>query len=194
MKLIPLCLGIFMACSVCAEEIDATNLRTFGTNENTLIYVFTSPTCPHCATYQKEILPMLKQNFADKNLAQIKMVDMPADKKTLRAIQLGRCMTSEQYAEYADSVYQNQAYWAYGKNPDEALKGYALAAGMPEKMQQRCLMNPKLSRSIMSQAENLSQMYHVTGLPTTVVVKGTQVKTIVGSGDTALSDIEQAVQ
>lgn len=192
MKLIPLCLGMFMACSVCAEEIDATNLRTFGTNEKTLIYVFTSPTCPHCATYQKEILPVLKQDYA--NLAQIKVVDMPGDKKTLRAIQLGRCMTDEQYAKYADSVYQNQAYWAYGKNPNEALKGYALEAGMPEKMQQRCLMNPKLSRSIMSQAENLSQMYRVTGLPTTVVVRGSQVKTIIGSGDTVLSDIERAVK
>lgn len=194
MKLIPLCLGILMAGSVCAEEIDATNLRTYGQNENTLIYVFTSPTCPHCATYQKEILPVLKQDYADKNLAQIKVVDMPGDKKALRAVQLGRCMTNEQYAKYADSVYQNQGYWAYGKNPNEALKGYALEVGMPDKQQQRCLMNPKLSRSIMTQAENLSRMYQITGLPTTVVVQGSQVKKIVGSGETVLSDIGQAIQ
>ncbi len=194
MKIIPLCVGLLMAGSVCAENIDATNLRTYGENENTLIYVFTSPTCPHCATYQKEILPVLKQEYADKNLAQVKVVDMPGDKKALRAIQLGRCMTGEQYAKYADAVYQNQAIWAYAKNPDDILKGYATESGMPAKAQQRCLMNAKLTKSIIAQSGNLSQMYHITGLPSTVVVKGLQSKTIVGSGDTVLSDIQKAVK
>ena len=177
-----------------AEDIDATNLRTFGDNKDALIYVFTSPMCPHCATYQKEILPVLKQEYASKNLVQIKIVDMPGDKKALRAIQLGRCMTDEQYAKYTDSVYQNQVYWANGKNPDEALRGYALEVGMPAKMQQRCLMNPKLTNAIMTQAENLAQMYHITGLPTTVIVKGNKIKTISGSGEMALSDIKKVLE
>ena len=102
---------ILMGSAAFAASVDTEKLRTIGSsNNNALIYVFSSPSCPHCAAFHTDILPALKEEVAVAGLAQIKLVEMPGDPRALKAAVLGRCMTDEQYAPYMTSVYKNQTF------------------------------------------------------------------------------------
>lgn len=176
------------ACSVSAGEIESMQLRTFGQDNPALIYVFTSPSCPHCACFHDKIMPTLKTAFAQTGLAQIKVVDMPYDARALRATQLARCMNDDAYEHFMDAVYANQAIWGYGKNPDVILKEYATEVGMTEQDITICLDNNALKERIVEQRDNLADLYRVRGMPTTVVVKGVKSASFSGTDEKEILD------
>ena len=192
MRLWALLMGVFLACGVRAEPvINAEKLRTFGTNSSNLIYVFTSAGCSHCAAYHEMILPTLKSRFADTGLAQIKIVDMGYDVRSLAAAKLGRCMTDTQYEAFMTKAYQNQGDWAYQGEYEDKLKAYATEAGLNKKSQERCLKNRHLEDTILDQRNNLGQLYRITGTPTTVVVQGVRQKTFVGADPMIIPEVEK---
>ena len=192
MRFLTLLLSLVLTFGVRAESVvNAEKLRTYGTNSSNLIYVFTSAGCSHCAAYHEMILPTLKSRFADTGLAQIKIVDMGYDVRSLAAAKLGRCMTDTQYDIFMSKAYQNQGEWAYQGEYEEKLKEYADKAGLNKKSQERCLKNRHLEDTILDQRNNLGQLYRITGTPTTVVVQGVRKKTFVGADPTIIPEVEK---
>ena len=192
MRLWVLLLGMCLAFGVRAEPVvNAEKLRTYGTNSANLIYVFTSAGCSHCAAYHEMIFPTLKSRFADTGLAQIKIVDMGFDVRSMAAAKLARCMTDSQYEIFMTDAYQNQSEWAYGGDYEKKLKGYANKAGLNKKSQERCLANRHLEDTILDQRNNLGQLYRITGTPTTVVVQGVRQKTFVGADPMIIPEVEK---
>ena len=182
------CLGALVAQA--APTVNAEQLRTFGTNSANLVYVFTSPSCPHCAAFHEDIMPTLIKDLADKGVAQIKVVDMGHDVRSIGASKLARCMTNEQYTRFMTDVYKNQNDWAYGKDYEKTLKGYAGKAGLNAKSQERCLSSESLEKTVLEQRNNLAQMYRVRAMPTVVVVQGVKRKTFVGADPEIIPEIE----
>jgi len=192
MRLWALLLGIGITIGAQAEPvINAEKLRTYGTNSSNLIYVFTSAGCSHCAAYHDMILPTLKSRFADTGMAQIKIVDMGYDVRSVAAAKLGRCMTDSQYETFMTKAYQNQEEWAYQGGNQDKLKEYATEAGLNKKSQERCLKNKHLEETILEQRNNLGQMYRITGTPTTVVVQGIRQKAFVGTDPMIIPEVEK---
>ena len=177
-----------------AGTVDAEQLRTYGTNSANLVYVFTSPACPHCAAFHREIMPTLIKDLADTGKAQIKVVDMGHDVRSVGASKMARCMTNEQYDHFMDQVYKNQSEWAYGKDYEKKLKGYAGKAGLNTKSQERCLSSLSLEKTVLEQRNNLAQMYRVAAMPTVVVVQGVKRKTFVGADPKIIPEIEALFQ
>lgn len=163
---------LLWAGSVSAGEVEPMLLRSFGQDNAALIYVFTSASCPHCAFFHDQIMPLLKKEFVQTGRAQIKVVDMPYDARAFQAMQLARCMDETVYARFMDQVYANQAVWGYGQNPETVLKAYAVDAGMSQKASDVCLADKALTARIKEQRDNLADLYRVRGMPTTVVVAG----------------------
>ena len=169
--------------------VNAEQLRTYGTNSTNLVYVFTSPSCPHCASFHEDIMPTLIKDLADTGKAQIKVVDMGHDVRAIGASKLARCMTNEQYGRFMKNVYQNQSDWTQGKNYEQTLKDYAGKAGLNAKSQERCLSSASLEKTVLEQRNNLAKMYRVRAMPTVVVVQGVKRKTFVGSDPKILPEI-----
>ena len=186
------CLGAFGAQA--EPTINAEQLRTYGTNSANLVYVFTSPSCPHCAAFHEDIMPTLIKDLADTGLAQIKVVDMGHDVRSVGASKLARCMTNEQYARFMTDVYKNQSDWAYGADYEKKLKGYAGKAGLNTKSQERCLSSESLEKTVLEQRNNLAQMYRVGAMPTVVVVQGVKRKTFLGADPKIIPEIEALFQ
>ena len=190
MKIWAFILGVLlMSNSVAGAETNIEKLRTIGAENKTILYVFSSPSCPHCAAFHKDILPTLKKEVAEAGLAQIKLVDVPGDPRAMRASSLARCMTDEQYEAYMAKVYENQQYWLSGKDPDEMLRGYATLSGLPQQLQKKCVGNKKLVNHIVQQAMGLSQVYQVEALPTVVVAKGSENRSFVGADERIIPEI-----
>lgn len=175
-----------------AAAADVSAVRTLGTAGKNTVYVFTSPACPHCATYHAEILPVLKKELADTGMAQIKLVDVPGDKRSLAASALGRCLDDAQYETYMRAVYDNQADWAYGEADYQALlKGYATAAGLDSATADKCLNDEKLRETVWEQRTQMAGKYKISGLPSTVVVQGIKRKMFVGADDRQIPEIKK---
>ena len=187
-----LCFGATAA--VAAPTVNAEQLRTYGTNSENLIYVFTSPSCPHCAAFHEDIMPTLIKNLVDTGRAQIKIVDMGHDVRAIGASKLARCMTNDQYGRFMTDVYKNQSDWTNGKGYEEKLKGYAAKVGLNSKSQERCLSSESLEQTVLEQRNNLAQMYRVRAMPTVVVVQGVKRKTFMGADPKIIPEIEALFQ
>ncbi|MBR6411698.1 MAG: thioredoxin family protein [Alphaproteobacteria bacterium] len=186
------CLGTSVAHAT--GTVNAEQLRTYGTNSANLVYVFTSPSCPHCAAFHEDIMPTLIKDLADTGRAQIKVVDMGHDIRAIGASKLARCMTNEQYGRFMTDVYHNQSDWAYAPDYEQKLKGYAGKAGLNAKSQERCLSSASLEKTVLEQRNNLAKMYRVRAMPTVVVVQGVKRKTFVGADPKILPEIEALFQ
>lgn len=166
-----------------------TDLRTYGDTAPATIYVFTSFSCPHCSTYHAQIFPELLK-YAQKGEAQIVLVEMPYDAKAMTATMLGRCLPAQNYEKFAGAVFDNQTTWYNATDPKSIMTGYAKMLGMTDADADACIRDKNLQFKIMEQRNNLSNLYGVTGMPTTVYVKGSTTKKFVGSDKEAvLKDI-----
>ncbi len=164
--------SLIVGWSLVARAADPMALRQFGADNPAVIYVFTSPTCPHCSRYHQVVLPKLRSRFVDTGKAQIRIVDMPYDRLAIRAVQLGRCMDMPAYEAFMAAVHANQSEWRNARNPKAKLKNYAALAGLSAVAQERCLATPKLVDRIKEQRDNLSDLYRVNAMPVTVLDKG----------------------
>lgn len=182
-----------MADSTLPATLKSTDLRTYGEKAPATLYVFTSFSCPHCATYHAQIFPELLK-YADSSKAQIVLVEMPYDAKAMTGTMLGRCLPPQNYEKFAAAVFDNQSAWYKASDVKTIMTGYAKMLGLNDASANACLTDKDLQLKIMEQRNNLSNLYGVTGMPTTVYVKGNTTKKFVGSDKQAvLSGIDALV-
>lgn len=162
-----------------------SDLRTYGDKAPATLYVFTSFSCPHCSTFHAQILPELLK-YAKEGTAQVILVEMPYDAKAMTATMLGRCLPVQNYEKFASAIFDNQTTWYNAADPKSVMTGYAKMLGMDEASADACIRDKDLQFKIMEQRNNLSNLYGVTGMPTTVYVKGSTTKKFIGSDKKAV--------
>ena len=166
-------LSLVFAVSVHAREL--SDLRTFGDISTTTMYLFTSPSCPHCRDFHKIIFPELLKRYVNTKKAQIVIVDMPYDTVTMNAVMLMRCLPPEKSEKLMNWLYENQSKW-YTKNARAVIQQYANALGMKTQQMDECINNDQLRSDIEDQRNNLSALYGIHGWPTLALRHGNSVK------------------
>ena len=82
---------IFFTKSFGIESNKLENITEGNENAKIEILVYESLTCPHCATFHKEIYPNLKKDFIDKGLVKIEFKNFPLDLAALNASKIAHC-------------------------------------------------------------------------------------------------------
>ena len=82
------------------------------------ILIYESLTCPHCATFHKEIYPNLKKNFIDNGLVKIEFKSFPLDIAALNASKIAHCK-NDGNPDILHFLYNNQNVWMIGDTVDE---------------------------------------------------------------------------
>ena len=82
------------------------------------ILIYESLTCPHCATFHKEIYPNLKKDFIDKRLVKIEFKSFPLDIAALNASKIAHCK-NDGNPDILHFLYNNQNVWMIGDTVDE---------------------------------------------------------------------------
>lgn len=167
-------------------DVKPSELRSAGDeNASATIYAFTSLSCPHCSVYHANVLPEIYKSFVESGQAKVVFVDMPYDARSMMGTMLSRCIKPEQYEAYMSVAFKNQAVWMNSPAPRPIFTGYAKLVGMTDDEINQCLSDKSLQKHITSQRDNLANLYKVTGMPSTVVVKNGKNKKFVGT-DTAV--------
>ena len=73
-------------------------------NAKVEIKIYSSFTCPHCANLHKNTYPKLVNEYVNKNLLKITLVDFPLKKTELNESKIVRCSTKEKSILLIDEI------------------------------------------------------------------------------------------
>lgn len=130
---------------------------------------FVSFTCPHCAKFHTDILPVLKQRYVETGRVSIELHELPLNGPDLAAAMLARCGPEERYFPFADALFSSQREWAYADSPLGALTAYARLNGMSAADVQQCLSDTSLREGLLKRKETAMGKHGLTGTPSVVV-------------------------
>ena len=78
------------------------------------IVEYASFTCPHCATFHKEIFPKLREQYIDTGKVKFIYREVYFDAPGLWGGLLARCVSPQKYFGVVDLLYKKQSKWASG--------------------------------------------------------------------------------
>ena len=133
------------------------------------IIEYASLTCPHCAEFNKEVMPEFKARYVETGKAKLIYRDYPLDQWALRAAMVARCAPADKYFSFIDVLFQNQMTWATAKDPKAALERIAKLGGLTSEQFDACLANKSLEDAVLAQSLQGQKQFDITGTPTIIV-------------------------
>jgi protein-disulfide isomerase len=130
------------------------------------IFEYASLTCPHCAAFEKEILPQIKSEWIDTGKAKLVFRDFPLDGAALKAAMVARCAPPERFYGFIDMLFTQQASWGISADPAPSLGRLAKLGGMGEEQFQACLKDDALQNKILAGRLAAEKEYGVESTPT----------------------------
>ena len=121
-------------------DIEPDDMVLGNRNSKIVVVEYFSPTCPHCVTYHKRILPELKEKYIDTGKVAYVMREFIGNKQDLDATVLARCGGSlESYLNFMKVILEQQDSWAFSKNYREILTNIGTLGGIGPEKYANCL-------------------------------------------------------
>ena len=134
------------------------------------IKVFSSLTCPHCASFHKNIFEKLKKDFIDQNYVRFEHHSFPLDLAALNAEIIVRCHTDIQKRfQLLGEIYKKQNKWAVGSDIDkinESIKKIGSDLGLNNTKMDECLNNENTQDIILNERIEAQKKYKIQSTPT----------------------------
>lgn len=130
------------------------------------IIEYASLTCPHCAAFERQDLPTIRQEWIDTGKAKLIFRDYPLDRYALQAATIARCAPNDRYFAFIESFFEGQIGWATASDPVEALKRIARLGGMDGAAVDKCLADTKVQEAIVAGEAQAKNDYGVDSTPT----------------------------
>ncbi|WP_371818807.1 DsbA family protein [Rhodomicrobium sp. Az07] len=129
------------------------------------IIEYSSLSCPHCATFHKDVLPELKKQFIDTGKARYIQREFPLNDAAFAGSVLARCLDTSRYFAFNDLLFRKMDDWAFKQDALTPLKLYAKQAGLNDAEFNKCLSNEDLQKKVLAVRE-LGEKQGVRGTPT----------------------------
>lgn len=142
----------------------------------TIIEYF-SLSCPHCAHFHKDVLPLLKKDYIDTGKVRFIYRDFPLNKPALAAAILARCQSPVNYPAMVDYLFETADQWLV-EQPLPALTQIAKTAGVDEAVFKQCIEDPALREKVINSRKEADEKYGINSTPTFYIngvkINGTQ--------------------
>ncbi len=130
------------------------------------IVEYASLTCPHCAHFDKDVLPKVKQKWIDSGKAKLILRDFPLDEPAMRAAMVARCAPPERFYPLVDTFFADQEKWVTAKDYRAALERLAKLGGVGDKEFKTCISDKKLEDQVAQSRLTAAQDLGVDATPT----------------------------
>ena len=134
------------------------------------VKVFSSLTCPHCASFHKNIFEDLKKEYIDKDLVRFEHHSFPLDLAALNAEIIIRCLQDiNEKFQLLGEIYKKQNQWAVGSDINvinESIKKIGLDSGLSNTKMDSCLKNESVQDQILNQRIEAQKKYEIQSTPT----------------------------
>ena len=163
--IIPIFFQLFISPIVLGDVVKIGN-----ENAKITVKVFSSLTCPHCASFHKKIYEDLKKNYIDKNLVKFEHHAFPLDLAALNAEKIVRCASSpDARFKLLTKIYDKQTKWAVGSDIKK-IDGFLIKIGTESKISEsslrRCLDDEKTQELILEERIQAQREYNIKSTPT----------------------------
>ena len=160
----------FQALADDKNKID--NLVIIGSeNAKIKIKLFSSFTCPHCASFHTEVIPKLSK-YVNAGKVQIIFIDFPLDQAAFNASKLLHCVDDNKQMKLLDSIYENQKQWVTGSTIEQInnnLKIIVKSFGLDEIKFNKCVNNDLISDRILNGRIDAHKKYSIESTPTIII-------------------------
>ena len=134
------------------------------------VKVFSSLTCPHCASFHKNIFEDLKKEYIDKDLVKFEHHSFPLDLAPRNAEIIITCLQdNNKKFQLLGEIYKKQNQWAVGSDINvinESIKKIGLDSGLSNTKMDSCLKNESVQDQILNQRIEAQKKYEIQSTPT----------------------------
>jgi|TARA_B100001094_G_scaffold208150_1_gene202042 protein-disulfide isomerase len=161
---------IFFFLSVQAES----KILSIGDSDaKVTVKVFSSLTCPHCASFHSNVYKKLKEEYIDKGLVKFEHHAFPLDLAALNAEVIVRCQDNNaKKFELLTEIYNKQTTWAVGSDINKInklIKKVGLNFDLSNEKMDVCLKNEKAQDEILEQRIEAQKKYKIESTPTIII-------------------------
>ena len=152
------------------DDKNIKDITEGNTNAKVEILIYESLTCPHCATFHKEIYPDLKKNFIDKGLVKIQFKSFPLDIAALNASKIAHCKNDGK-PDILHFLYNNQNKWVEGENIDQInsnLKAIIEKQNLEIDFS-KCINDKKIEDYILEERIESVKKFEINSTPTLII-------------------------
>ena len=146
------------------------NISIGEQNAKVKVKVFSSLTCPHCASFHMKIFNKLKEEYIDNNKVYYEHLSFPLDLAALNAEKIIKCTSNKDIAfKLLDSIYRNQNNWAVGDDINKinnSLVNLSIKFDLKKEKLNECLKDESLQDQILSQRIEAQKNYKISSTPT----------------------------
>ena len=159
-------------------EIKPTDMVHGSANAPVTIVEYASMTCPHCAQFQKDIIPKLNKDYVDTGKVKVVFREYPLDGAARMASAVARCLSGDQYFSFIDLLFKNQMNWIkdFDNNNqltrEDILQGLTEQgrfAGLSREKVQSCADDPKNLALVDANWMEGQTKYNVNSTPTFII-------------------------
>ncbi len=129
------------------------------------IIEYASMTCPHCAAFEAQVFPKLKEKYIDTGKVRFILREFPLDGLAAAAFLLARCAGPDKYYPMVETLFAQQAKWAV-RNPIEPLMAIAKQAGFTQQSFEACINDKDQLTKIQQVRDRAAQTFKVKATPT----------------------------
>ena len=151
-------------------KVESKALSLGDSNAKIIVKVFSSLTCPHCASFHEKIFPDLKKEYIDKGLVVFEHHSFPLDLAALNAEIIIKCnLENNKSFQLLGEIYKKQSKWAIGSDINvinESIKKIGLSFGLSKINMEKCLNNEKLQDQILNERIEAQKKYKIQSTPT----------------------------
>lgn len=130
-----------------------------------------SLTCTHCAAFQKETFPKVREKLINAGRVRYVWRDFPLDQVALTAAMVARALPPERYEPFITVLLGSQDRWAFarGVNSTEELAKFAALAGLSRAGFDAAIGDAGLKRAILADQEMGEKKFGVASTPSFVM-------------------------
>ncbi len=139
------------------------------------IIEFGSLTCPHCASFNAEMLPFLKEKYFASGKVKLVFKNYVRDRLDMAAAITARCTDDLDKAKWMlDAFFNRQEEWVQAHNPAVAISSIGFTAGIPTERLRKCQESRTIMQHMLDEMKAGHEKYEIQSIPT-IIVNGTKV-------------------
>lgn len=133
---------------------------------------YASLTCPHCAAFANDVLPLLKTNYIDTGKVRLVYREVYFDRPGLWAAMVARCAGQDRYFGVLEVFYKDQAAWSRASDAAgvvEGLKAVGRQAGMTDEAVDACLADSTFAEALVADFQKNVAADGIEATPTFII-------------------------
>ena len=150
-------------------KIQEEDLVMGDLNAPITIIEYASLSCPHCASFHNDTLPIIKKEYIDTGKVKYIFRDFPLNLPALHGSMIVRCVEDDLYFKYLNALFSLQSSWVRATDSREYLFEIIKNGGMSRSDFDSCLANKEIENQILKNQIAAQQQFRIKTTPSFVI-------------------------